>query len=471
MTQGLLTWLNKYITAEGGGGSNEALHAIDRPGGQKVGPWESFEIQPSGDAVTLKSSGGYYWAAESGGGSIVTCNRKDANPNPDSWERFYLIHHDDGSTSLQAAATGLFVTCETDGHITCTRTVIGPWEAFRLQPPGSVYPPPVQVITPVHSAGKLFRTADEAPWRWKGVSAFRLMNRWLAGEGITPFLGAYQGYNLLRVWPYVNPRDWGSQAWDSPSPTDAVRFLKAMNELGWYVEFTLLTDNDPARVPQAKDFIAAFTAAGLQGTVFLEAANEPEVQHNGNYDTRVLQSALAASGFEYASGNYIDGAKNWYGTYLTYHPSRDAEWPRRAHDGYDYWTLPNDAPPGAQAVKAPSVADEPAKLQDVGGNRPDDWLAFFGSASFFGGGATFHSETGKYGLPPTAEEQVLAAKALEGMNAFPADAPLGLYRRIDDNTLRTYVVGDAMARIRPTTPDAPLSGFHSLEPSHILWAR
>jgi hypothetical protein len=45
-----------------------------------------------------------------------------------------------------------------------------------------------------------------------------------------------------------------------------------------------------------------------------------------------------------------------------------------------------------------------------------------------GGGATFHTETGKHALPPTPDEARIAAVALEALNAFPADAPNAPYQ-------------------------------------------
>src|SRR5207253_93784 len=108
--------------------------------------------------------------------------------------------------------------------------------------------------------------------------------------------------------------------------------------------------------------------------------------------------------------------------------------------------------PSDPAHHCPIVLDEPAKLQDVGGDRVRDWRAYFGAAALLSGGATFHSETGKFGRTPTPAERELAAAALEGLNAFPADAPLGAYHRPVEASLRTYQVGSWMVRVRPETP-------------------
>ncbi len=208
--------------------------------------------------------------------------------------------------------------------------------------------------------------------------------------------------------------------------------------------------------------------------LFLEGANEPEVQNPDStfIDCGPLKSALEASGYPYTNGCYTEGAKRWWGTYITCHTQRDAEWPRRSHDAYDLWVKPADAPAGAQAVHAPCILDEPAKTQDVSGDHVSDWKAYFGSGAFFGAGVTFHSKTGKFAQPPTAEEAQLAASALVGLGAFPADAPADFrYSRVTDNTLRTYVMGNYMVRIRPTTLQAPQPGWTMIDSAGILWRR
>jgi hypothetical protein len=230
-------------------------------------------------------------------------------------------------------------------------------------------------------------------------------------------------------------------------------------------------------VPKAQALVAALVAA-KPSNLLLEAGNEPEVQTapNHNYDTGVLRSTLESSGFQSASGNYTGGAARWYGSYLTTHSARSVEWPRYAHDCYDYWVKPSDAPAGAIAVHAPCVLDEPAKPTSggLGGtSKADDWTAYFGGAGIFAAGATFHSETGLDGLPPTADERALAVAALNGLVAFPADAPnaQSTYRRIDGDGLRTYVIGDSMVRIRPNRPQSPEAGWTAIDGAGVLWRR
>lgn len=317
--------------------------------------------------------------------------------------------------------------------------------------PGPVTPAGVQ---PLRADGKIFRTVDGSPWRWRGVSAFQLLDRFARGEDLDPFLRAYRGFNLLRVWPYVPAADWGDRAWSVTDPVVIRAFVVEMARRGWYVELTLLTDDDPLRLEWAELLIPQLL--GLPG-LLLEAGNEPTAHKAIN--TPALKPALDASGLLYASGDYEDSARA-FGPYLVAHTARDAEWPRRAHDALEYFSGGGPNAPSDPAHRCPVVLDEPAKLEDVSGDRVVDWLGYFAAASLLAAGATFHSQTGKFAQPPTDAEAMLAAVALKGLTAFPADAPLGAYQhgaaeRDDEaatGSLRTYRVGAYGVRVRPRDP-------------------
>lgn len=337
-------------------------------------------------------------------------------------------------------------------------------------PPNPVDPTVTVPILRVDN--RIFRDTakKDTAWRWKGVSAFALLDRYAKGQDITDTLNAYAGYNLLRVWCYTPEKDWGSKAWPVQSADVTRKFLSYLQGKGWVVELTLLTDDDPARLSWAQGFVPQLAAGPKPGNLLLEGGNEPTTHKNIN--TQALKSVLDASGFLYASGNYEDASK-MYGRFGVCHPQRDNEWPRRAHDALEYHDGGGPNAPTDPKHEFSIICDEPAKPQDVSGNKPDDFRAFFGTASILGGGATYHCESGKFGLPPSGEEVTCAAAALEGLNAFPADAPNGGYRRIDEHggTLRTYAVGNSMVRIRPTTPNAPEAGWVRTGSSNILWKK
>lgn len=476
---GLLTWQKKFITAENGGDDAGVLHAVDRPPlpgtsvppPQRVGPWETFTlVQQDTDLYAIRTASGRYWCAEGGGGGAVVANRTAVG----GWELFHVVVNADGTWSLRTRDKNRYVTCETDGSITAFRTAIDVWERFVSAPPDAAVPQPPQPGTieriSAPAGSHYFTRPDGSAWRMKGVTAFKLGELWRTGGPWQEFLGAYPGYNTVWPFDYTEGPNWVDAPWDSLTIDQALRFVDDLGGLGWYCAYCLLSSSNPARRQHALDLIAAFKAANLPN-LFLRGANEPEVQHDGIYiETEFMHAALADSGYPYTNGCYIDTRKH-YGTWLETHTKRDAEWPRRSHDGLDIFHPPADAPAGTPAKQLPIVFGEPAKLQDVGGNRPLDWRAYFGSGSFFGAGATFHSQTGKFCDLPTADEQRLAAEALVGMNAFPETAPAGPYTRVDDSTLRTYIVGNASVRIRPTTPTHPQAGWTKIDADGILWKR
>lgn len=357
-------------------------------------------------------------------------------------------------------------------------TVRASAEYREVQARPVVVPPPVPVavsLPPLTTDGPIFLSGGQ-PWRWRGVSAFALLDRFAKGQDISDTLSAYQGYNLLRVWPYVPAKDWGAAAWDAPAPDVVVAFLTRVEQAGFYVEITLLLDDDPARIEPAKRLIAALAAAHPNNLV-LEASNEP-ITHKA-INTAALKDSLAASGFLYSSGDYED-VRRWYGRYAGVHTKRQKDWPRYSHDLWEWF---NGAGPEFSwaGAHAPIVADEPPKPNDIPqGMTEADVLAYFGGASVLGAGATWHCETGKFGKPPVGGEITLAAAALRALTAFPADAARGPYRRIVEpgnekggptETSRTYVVGNFMVRSQQVTKDAPEAGWTALEPSGVLWKR
>lgn len=321
-------------------------------------------------------------------------------------------------------------------------------------------------VVPLKADGRIFRTLDGIPWRWKGVSAFKLLAKWAAGENVQPFLDAYRGFNLLRVWPYV---EWGpDKSWDIRDAGVIDAFIADMNKRGWYVEFTLLTDDAPSRLEWAKSLVPQLDKhPGL----LLEAGNEP-LTHK-EIDTPALRSVLEASGFLYASGDYEDSHRA-YGTYGVAHTPREPDWPRRAHDLMEFYQGGGPYAKTDPAHPYPWVGDEPAKLQDVAVVAAD-WRAYFGTCAVLAGGGTFHCETAKYADLPTADEARMATAALEGLDAFPADAPLGPYARIVENGQpdhgRTYVVGDCMVRCQQNGTAAPEPGWTPIDADGVLFTR
>lgn len=334
--------------------------------------------------------------------------------------------------------------------------------------PLDVPPPPPEPTGPdtsvrVRPDGRIFRRGD-TPWRYKGVTAFPLPNRYAQGQDIDPFLRAYRGFNVLRAWPYVPSPPW-NPGWDVSPHQVYADFVRDVGRKGFDVEITLLTDDNPARIPWARSLVEYLAGQNLTN-LFVEIGNEPTT--NGKkIETDKLKDTLNAAGFVYASGNYED-SNLVFGKYGVAHTGRDNEWQRRAHDLMEYFNGggPND--PSDPAHRMPWVADEPIRPDQAGFNAVN-FRAYYGACALLGAGATIHTNSGKDGQPPTAQEAPCVAAALQGLDAFSADAPLGPYNRPVENSLRTYVVGNNMVRIPPCSPDPPVPGLTRMDPEGILW--
>jgi len=309
---------------------------------------------------------------------------------------------------------------------------------------------------------RIFRAAAQ-PWRWRGVTAFQLLDRFAQGEDVEPFLSIFSArdYNLLRVFWYTPEADWHETAWD-PAPRDAVvRFCRHVEPLGWRVELVLLTDDSPSRAAAARQLVSALPLD--LGNLLLEIGNEPQIHKH--IDTAALKAVCDASGYLYASG---DSAAQHFGAYVTAHTARDGEWPRRAHDLLEYYDGGGPDAPTDPPHRMPCVADEPIR-PDQAGFVALDFYAYAAACSLLGAGATFHFESGKFGRLPTDAELRCAEAFARGLTVFPPTAPLWAYRRPVEQSLRTYVVGRWMVRIRPTTPDAPEPGWVALDDFGICW--
>lgn len=323
---------------------------------------------------------------------------------------------------------------------------------------------PVQAL---HTDGRIFRTADGQPWRWAGVTGFRLLDAFAHGTDLQPFFDRFHGFNTLRVFLYAPWKDPSGAVtgWDAPDPNTVIAFLARCQAAGFRAELVLFTDNDPARVPGVKAIVdAVVTAQPINALI--EIGNEPDVN---SIDTTIAKSWLTGKGVLFSSGDYADSSKH-FGDYLTYHTPRDSEWPRKSKALREFWDGGGPDSPSEPAIHKPAVADEPIR-PDESGYVASDYLAYFGTAAANGAGATFHYEGGKWARLPDDREGACLDAALAGLNAFPVDAANGAYSRPDDSSLRTYIVGNTMVRVRPTTLQAPQAGWTSIEPLGILWKR
>ncbi len=318
----------------------------------------------------------------------------------------------------------------------------------------------------IHPSRKIFEipTGSEViPIRYRGFSFFRGIDRIARGEDVRPVIRAFDGYNVARMWPYV---PWDVDGWDAPPNgriVDAVRF---MEQQGKQVEVTLLTDDNPKRLPWAISLVEALADARLSN-LLLEIGNEPLTHKRINVEA--LYTACEQSGYLWASGMYEEEGQRENkirGYYGCAHPARTVDYARRGHDLIEYFTGAGPDVPWV-GMRAPWIGDEPKRPDESEAElywdgkllttKVRDYRAHGGVVSLLGAGGTFHYQGGKQALPPNADELACSRAFLAGLLAFPADAPLGGYYGTlkEPNAhpdARTYPVGPWMTRVWQTGP-------------------
>ena len=115
---------DKYISAEGGGGSGLTVQAA-RSG--PPGPSETFRVIDLGNnRIALQASNGQYVCAEGGGGRELVANRDRVGP----WETFKVIHLATFRLIALQANNGQYVSAKDGEGVAANRDCIGPWESF-----------------------------------------------------------------------------------------------------------------------------------------------------------------------------------------------------------------------------------------------------------------------------------------------------------------------------------------------------
>lgn len=317
--------------------------------------------------------------------------------------------------------------------------------------------PSVHLGRPV-SDRRIFRVEGQ-PWRYCGVTAFKLLELFGRGQDVTPFLRTYRalGFNTVRVFrdkPAVPGLDEG---WSAPPLSVVLDFYRLLALEGFYGELTLCTQPTPDL-----SFIPSWIEAlGDMENVFVEAVNEPQAHDKpATSDLRWLTNVDGRDTLQFASGDY-DPPNPFYGSYCTVHADRVPdpwEMARKAkvvRDVFDGWPV-DDTNPASVAYggcHCPVVGDEPGKPSDFQYNL-DAITAHFAIYGLLGAGGLFHALTNQFGQLPDERDYQCAEAAAKGLQAFPADTALGAYVRIDEGagSLRTYRCGPRYGvRVHPTT--------------------
>lgn len=415
-----------------------------------------FELVPSGqhDYIGLKVQGAYV-AAEPDG------RLKADRGSIGAWEYFQSLKDVSvpAAINLWSVARGAYISAHDDGTVKADQRLAGGWERFTP----IAGPAPVE-YSRWYVSGHLFRDLKGAAVRVMGYSGFPLLRQLADGAStVIPVIEWFRARraNLVRTWAYLPKGHPILGGWEPPSTDQIIQGIQTFRSYGLTTYLTLLTDDDPARIPWAQQTVRALGAAGLDSLI-LEIGNEPQIEKH--IDTQALRAVCDASGLLYTSGEYADSAL-WFGSFGDAHTPRDFEWPRKAHDLHEYQVGEGPSYPEEPACPVPWFAGEPIKPTEAPNApqtddrgvmiyRAEDFLAYGATCALLGAGGIFHYEGGKTGQVPSGDDIACCDEFFSGLQAFPADmlGP-GSYGRIDEHgaTLRTYAKGPYQVRIRPTS--------------------
>ncbi len=280
---------------------------------------------------------------------------------------------------------------------------------------------------PIHTSGATFRDQQNALWRWKGATDFRLLHRFLAGEDIKSIVAqrGSLGINNVRVLAMavnlfnLNPGTF-------PDYFDKLgQFFDLLAAMGMRCELVVLADSAtvmPSISDQRSFLDRVSEVARTKWNVFLELANE-----FGHSTNRVDISAFSKPAGVVSSrgsglGDEAPALPGW--DYLTVHTGRTRDWPRKmrfAQEMSDKYHIPcvNNEPIGA------ADRDEPGRRSS---NLPD-WFDAGAVAGLMSCGATFHSQNGLQSELYSPTQESCARAFFKGMDTFPTDSQTWKYTR------------------------------------------
>ncbi len=254
----------------------------------------------------------------------------------------------------------------------------------------------------LHISGKVFFTEANEPWQWRGATQFLLFYKFLQGIDIQAILSEQiaLGVNVVRVLGMVDWRDLNGQ-FHPQNYTDYCAKLSAFIDLcaarGIRVEFVVFADAQlimPNEVERSLHFGQVVRTLLSKWNVFIEVCNEPFKNLPGGADEAYeLGREFVGQGILIASGNY---GGDWVNElprvsldYVTYHPDRGPEWPRKVKDAYEM----------QQALNLPVVTDEAIGADELDrpgsrSNTPSDFMYAAAVIALLTPGGTIHTESG-----------------------------------------------------------------------------
>jgi hypothetical protein len=301
------------------------------------------------------------------------------------------------------------------------------WQSIHDSAEGVAYRArPVVPPTPrVHVDGLGFVTDDGQPFTMAFVSSFRLYERFLRGEDITPILQETKdvGANGVRVFGAF---DFGSpdvqRLYPSEHPDYYDRlgpFFALLASFGLYAQFTVFADTQrtvPSLGYQRDHW--GFVCAALQGVpnVLLERVNEADAHENRvDADVRKPDGICASFGSNGAGNN--PPAPFW--DYADLHSERPGDLPKLVQSTTTL-AFAIHGFTGFSGTQRATVASEPIGFADgaIAGKRvADPAVAYLlGLGCRWGAGGTAHSDCGVQSVRLSPVQRACVEAFLRGVN-------------------------------------------------------
>lgn len=292
------------------------------------------------------------------------------------------------------------------------------------------------VLLPLHSDGEFFRTSDNQPWSQYGVTDFRLLQMELQGENTDAIIDDRKGlgFNLHRILMMADMMFKLSPG--TPGYWDAFRRLRdKLRNKGQRAEWVVFAD--ATRVIPALSTQQAYARQVNVEVVgnfdLLELVNENDQTVNSiaalafpRFSNLCSRGSNGADAPPVGCSFITDGNGQVIGMrvdvtpwdYVPQHPSRPADWPRRVGHNTMEW---------ADEAHVVGMTNETCRPDQGGGPVVSDFFDAAVNAALLCGGATFHSDGGKFSRIFSGPDRACAEGWMRGARVVGLDYRLGRY--------------------------------------------
>jgi hypothetical protein len=309
-----------------------------------------------------------------------------------------------------------------------------------------------------------FVRADGAPFDWRGITAFRLVE--FVAHGREREADAYLAWAASKKLTVVRVLAMAGGIFPLP-PADGVRALPRLLDLaqkhGMLVEVVALASTREYTFDLDAHVRALARICAEHPNAVLELANEPghrsqvPLVHDPDRMQRLAASLPPHVPVSLGSVEYDQ--KFAAGSYVTWHA------PRRP--GWDHVIIVAGGADLVARFKKPVVSDEPIGAGDRlergrRDNAPERFRALALVSRLAGLGATFHYNGGIQAALPTTTELACLDAWIDGMDTLPRDAGItGTFRRADPaDPIVTFDPGQVAAVfVRATDTSARVLGI------------